>query len=60
MGIKKNWRELILIVLGILVIITPFVAVDTILGWVEVVLGIAVIIVGGWPLIFKEKMEKLG
>lgn len=59
MDIKKNWREIALIVLGVLVIITPFVVFDTILGWAEVVLGLAVIVVGAWPLLPKKKLEKL-
>jgi len=56
MEIKKNQREYILIALGLLVMITPFIVFDTILGWTEVVLGIAVIVVGAWPLIPKKKL----
>lgn len=59
MEIKKNLREFILIALGLLVMIVPFVVFDTVLGWVEAILGIAVIIVGVWPLIPKKKLEKL-
>jgi len=55
MEIKKNCRELTLIVLGFLVIITPFVVFGPISVWIEVILGIAVIIVGAWPLIPKKK-----
>jgi len=39
--------------------IVPFLVFDTILGWAEAVLGVAVIIVGAWPLIPKKKLEKL-
>lgn len=59
MEIKKNLREFTLIALGLLIVITPFLVLDIIFGWIEVILGTAVIVVAGWPLIFKKKTGKL-
>ena len=54
MEIKKNWREFTLIVLGVLIILGHFVAVNVLFGWANVVLGAGVALVGAWPLIKKE------
>ena len=54
MEVKKNWRELTLIALGVLVILGHFVAVDALFGWANVVLGAGVALVGAWPLIKKK------
>lgn len=59
MEIKKNCRDFTLIVLGLLIMMTPFLILGPISVWAEVILGIAVAIVGAWPLIPKKKLEKL-
>lgn len=58
MEIKKNRREFTLIALGLLIMVTPFVLFGPISVWVEIVLGLAVVIIGAWFLIAKCKKEK--
>lgn len=56
MKIKKNWREYSLITLGILIILTSLVATDFFTE-LSVVLGIAVALIGAWPLFPKRKLQ---
>jgi len=59
MKFKENFREFSLIALGILVVAVPFVMGSTLFTWANLVLGIAVALLGAWPL-FPKKELKVG
>lgn len=60
MKLKNKWREFSLILLGVLVILSGLGAIDTPLGaWIEIILGAAIIVIGGLPLFSRGKQEKL-
>lgn len=50
----NNKKQYILIILGILIMLVPFVSVDLPWSWVNIVLGAAVILIAVW-LLFPEK-----
>jgi len=58
MEIKNSWREFTLIVLGVLIILAPFVVGNTFSGWANVVLGAGVALVGAWPLLPKVRKQE--
>lgn len=59
MEFKNKWREYSLIILGLLLILAPFVMATTLFTWANVVLGGAVALVGAWPLFSKKKPEEV-
>jgi len=56
MKFKENFREFSLIALGILVAVVPFVIGSTLLGWANLILGVAIALLGAGPLFPKKEL----